>query len=227
MWFDQFGDDPAKKHASECAPHEGAEGGHHSAAPGHPGHASHAAPFGAHADPTKAFDDEPEAPAAGGPVTADEMASLKAAIKELDEKANVNYDRYLRALAELENFKKRVARDRLEQLRYAGEDILKEILPVLDNLERTLAFSHENHDVTKILDGIDLIQRQFQQALAKTGVTAIDKAPCPFDPAIHQALQRVEDNSVPDDTVVEILQKGYLLNGKVVRPAMVKVAKHA
>jgi molecular chaperone GrpE len=221
MWFDQFGDDPAKKHASEA-------GGHESADTAHPAAGGHApAAFGAHADPTRAFDDEPEAPSAGGPATADEMASLRAAIKELDEKANLNYDRYLRALAELENFKKRVSRERLEQLRYAGEDFLREILPVLDNLERTLAFSHESHDVAKVLDGVDIIQRQFQQALAKTGVTAIDKAPCPFDPSIHQALQRVEDKSVPDDTVVEVLQKGYLLNGKVVRPAMVKVAKHS
>jgi len=221
MWFDQFGDDPSKKHAAETAGHESVDAAH----PAAPGHAAPA--YATHADPTRAFDDEPEAPVAGGPATNDEIASLKTAIKELDEKANLNYDRYLRALAELENFKKRVSRERLEQLRYAGEDFLREILPVLDNLERTLAFSHESHDVSKILDGVDIIQRQFQQALAKTGVTAIDKAPCPFDPSIHQALQRVEDNSVPDDTVVAILQKGYLLNGKVVRPAMVKVAKHA
>ncbi|NTV52141.1 MAG: nucleotide exchange factor GrpE [Candidatus Firestonebacteria bacterium] len=220
MWFDQFGDDPAKKQASES--------GHGSAETAHPAANGQTAPaFGGHADPTKAFDDEPDAPVAGGPATSDEIASLKTAIKELDEKANSNYDRYLRALAELENFKKRVSRERLEQLRYAGEDILREILPVIDNLERTLTFSHESHDVSKILDGINIIQRQLQQALAKTGVTAIDKAPCPFDPSIHQALQRVEDTSVPDDTVVGILQKGYLLNGKVVRPAMVKVAKHA
>ena len=220
MWFDQFNDDPAKKHA--------AEGGHESMETAHPAGAGHAAsPFGGHSDPTKAFDDEPETLATGGPATADEITALKTAIKELDDKANLNYDRYLRALAELENFKKRVAKERLEQLRYAGEDFLREILPVLDNLERTLAVSHESHDVSKILEGIDIIQRQFLQALSKTGVTAIDKAPCPFDPAIHQALQRIVDKSVPDDTVVEILQKGYLLNGKIVRPAMVKVAKHA
>jgi molecular chaperone GrpE len=219
MWFDQFNGDPAKKNGTDCGPET-------VATPSSAASGQMASAFG-QADPTRAFDDEPEAPVAGGPATAGEMASLKAAIKELDEKANLNYDRYLRALAELENFKKRVSRDRLEQLRYAGEDILREILPVLDNLERTLTFSHESHDVAKILDGVDIIQRQFQQALAKTGVTAIDKAPCPFDPSIHQALQRIEDKSVPDDTVVGILQKGYLLNGKVVRPAMVKVAKHA
>jgi molecular chaperone GrpE len=216
MWFDQFGDGTTKKNSPES---------------GEPMHNQEAAaatrPYGGNADPTKAFDEDPDTPVTGGPATADEISSLKTVIKELDEKANLNYDRYLRALAELENFKKRVARERMEQLRYAGEDTLKEILPVLDNLERTLAFSHESHDGGKILEGVELIQRQFQQALVKIGVTAIDKSPCPFDPTIHQALQRVEDTSVPDDTVIGILQKGYMLNGKIVRPAMVKVAKHS
>lgn len=219
MWFDQFGDNP-KKSSAENSQECGEPMSNHE-----PTTATHT--FSGHSDPTKAFDEDPDMPVTGGPATANEIASLKNVIKELDEKANANYDRYLRALAELENFKKRVARERMEQLRYAGEDILKEMLPVLDNLERTLAFSHESHDVGKVLEGVELIQRQFQQALAKTGVTAIDKAPCPFDPTVHQALQREEDTSVPDDTVTGILQKGYMLNGKVVRPAMVKVAKHS
>jgi molecular chaperone GrpE len=190
--------------------------------------ASSAAPlrgFPAGADPTKAFEDDAEA-LPGGPATGDEISALKAAIKELDQKANVNYDRYLRALAELENFKKRVHRERLDQLRYAGEDLLREILPVLDNLERTVAHSHELSDLTKVLEGVSMIQRQFLKALEKSGVGVIDQAPAPFDPTIHQALERVHDTSHPDDTVLQILQKGYLLNGKVIRPAMVKVAKH-
>jgi molecular chaperone GrpE len=219
MWYDQFGDQSAKK--------SNAEGTTTGEATQTPQAAANARNFAGTADPTKAFEEDSDAPVTGGPATGEEITSLKNAIKELDDKANLNYDRYLRALAELENFKKRVARERLEQMRYASEDMLREVLPVLDNLERTLTFSQECHDVSKILEGVELIQRQFQQALAKTGVTAIDQAPCVFDPAIHQALQRVEDTSVPDDTVIAILQKGYSLNGKVVRPAMVKVAKHA
>jgi molecular chaperone GrpE len=176
-------------------------------------------------DPTKAFeDDADEVP--GGPASTEEIASLKATIKELDNKANANYDRYLRALAEMDNFKKRMARERLDQMRYAGEDLLNIILPVIDNLERTLAHSHEQSDLTQVLSGVELIQKQFSQALTKAGITVIDQASVPFDPNLHQALQRIEDKSLPDDTVVEILQKGYVLNGKVVRPAMVKVAKH-
>jgi len=180
--------------------------------------------FHGHSDPTKAFDED-EAPA-GGPATAGEIASLKAAIKELDDKASANYDRYLRALAELENYKKRVARERMDQMRYGGEDLLREILPVIDSLDRTLIHSHELSDIGKIVEGVTMIQRQFLKALEKSGVVLIDQAPVPFDPSVHQALERVTDASRPDDTVLEILQKGYVLNGKVIRPAMVRVAKH-
>lgn len=176
-------------------------------------------------DPTKAFDEDAEE-LPGGEATPDELTALRAKVKELDEKANLNYDRYLRALAELENYKKRTARERAELMRYGGEDLLLEVLPVLDNLERTLIHAREITDVKKITEGVELIYRQFVNSLEKMGVARIDEAPCAFNTAIHQALQRVEDKSVPDDTVVEILQKGYTLNGKVVRPAMVKVAKH-
>jgi molecular chaperone GrpE len=210
----------------ECAGKKPPAEGEHAGAAAHPAApagAKHGLPAGA--DPTKAFDDDPES-LPGGPATGDEIATLQAAIKELDHKANANYDRYLRALAELENFKKRVHRERLDQLRYAGEDLLREILPVFDNLERTLLHTNEASDLGKVLEGVNMIQRQFLKALEKSGVAVIDQVPAPFDPAIHQALERVVDPNHPDDTVLEILQKGYILNGKVIRPAMVKVAKH-
>lgn len=183
-------------------------------------------PFAGGADPTKAFDDDHEEGIEDKAVSADEISSLKATIKDLDEKAKINYDRYLRALAEMDNYKKRAARERADLIRSAGEDLLVEILPVVDNLERTMAHLNDNLDADKIMEGINLIYKQFVQALDKSGITTIEQAPCAFDPTIHQALQRVEDKSVADDTVVEVLQKGYTLNGKVVRPAMVKVAKH-
>lgn len=183
-------------------------------------------PFAGAMDPTKAFDDDKEEEVSSEAVSSDEVAALQTKIKELDEKAKLNYDRYLRALAEMENYKKRAARERSELLRTAGEDLLLEILPVVDNLERTMTHLTDDLDPQKIMEGINLIYKQFIQSLKKSGITTIEEVPCNFDPSIHQALQRVEDKSVPDDTVVEILQKGYFLNGKVVRPAMVKVAKH-
>lgn len=218
MWYENNEDENPRKANSE----EETSGTHvHEVKPS--GAASH--PFSMNSDPTKAFDED-TATASGGPATADEISALKTAIKELDEKANTNYDRYLRALAELENYKKRVARERLDQMRYASEELLREVLPVVDNLDRTVSHSHEQSDVNKVLEGIQMIQRQFFKALEKSGVAIIDKAPAPFDPSIHQALERVVDTSHPDDTVLNILQKGYILNGKVIRPAMVKVAKH-
>ncbi len=220
MWYDNPEDEtvsnkPAAAGENEALDHGGSASQHRSAGSVFPGSE----------DPTKAFaDDSDEVP--GGAPTSSEVSAFKSAIKELEEKANLNYDRYLRALAELENYKKRMSRDRTELMRYAGEDLLLEILPVVDNLERTLVHSRGASDVKKVLEGIELIHRQFLKSLEKSGITRIEEAPCVFDPAIHQALQRVEDKSVPDDTVVEVLQKGYALNGKVVRPAMVKVAKH-
>lgn len=217
MWYENNEDENPRKTQSETdasaalSPEAGAAG-----------HAARVSP--AQADPTRAF--EEDSPVSNAPATADEVAALKTAIKELDEKASINYDRYLRALAELENYKKRVARERLDQMRYASEDLLREILPVVDNLERTIAHSHEQSDVNKVLEGVEMIRRQFLKALEKSGISVIDQAPAPFDPTIHQALERVLDNSHPDDTVLDILQKGYSLNGKIIRPAMVRVAKH-
>jgi len=190
-----------------------------------PGKSSANPVFPGSQDPTKAFGEEVEE-LPGGEATPDELAALRAKLKELDEKANQNYDRYLRALAEMENTKKRLARERAELMRYGGEDLLLEILPVVDNLERTLTHAREATDAKKLAEGVELIYRQLVNSLEKMGITRIAEAPCAFNPTIHHALQRVEDKSVPDDTVVEILQKGYTLNGKVVRPAMVKVAKH-
>lgn len=212
-----FFDNPEGKHPKDHSPEGG--GTAHGSDP------AHSKGFPTHADPTQAFEEDSTG-VATGQATPDEIASLKQTLKELDEKAQLNYDRYLRALAELENYKKRMARERTELMRYAGEDLLVEILPVIDNLERTLAHLKDDVDVNKIQEGLNLVYKQFQQTLEKSGVTRIEEAAVAFNPAVHQALQRVEDKSVAEDTVVEVLQKGYCLNGKVVRPAMVKVSKH-
>lgn len=216
MWYENEKPHPSKKEENDGADQA------NTAAPY--GISSIGSSFPANADPTKAFEEDEALP--GGKASPEEIEVLQKTIKQLEEKANLNYDRYLRALAELENYKKRMNRDRTEMMRYAGEDLLVEILPVVDNLERTLEHTRDSTDVRRVMEGVQLIYKQFITSLEKSGVSRIDKAPCVFDPAVHQALQRVEDKSVPDDTVVEILQKGYTLNGKVVRPAMVKVAKH-
>ncbi|MBI2080139.1 MAG: nucleotide exchange factor GrpE [candidate division NC10 bacterium] len=142
------------------------------------------------------------------------------------ELARLN-DRHLRLAAEFENFKKRVARDRAEVIRTANEDLLLELLPVLDNLERALAAARKTDSTEALAEGVDLVLRLFQGVLERAGVKPIDSVGHAFDPAVHQAVAVVESPDAPDQTVVEEVQRGYWLHAKVLRPAMVKVAKAA
>lgn len=131
-------------------------------------------------------------------------------------------DQYLRSLADFENFRKRSEREKSEFHRYANLQIMKELLPVLDNFER--AFSHVPDTEGEFAKGIELIYRQLADSLQKSGLRAIGEAGVPFDPNIHEAVMREEDPSVPSHTVTEVLQKGYFLHDRLVRPAMVRVA---
>ena len=136
-------------------------------------------------------------------------------------------DRLLRLAAEFENYKKRVARDRAEVIRTANEELLLELLPVLDNLERALAAARKADSTEALAEGVDLVLRLFQGVLERAGVKPIDSVGQAFDPAVHQAVAVVESPDAPDQTVVEEVQRGYWLHAKVLRPAMVKVAKAA
>jgi molecular chaperone GrpE len=131
-------------------------------------------------------------------------------------------DQYLRSLADFENFRKRSEREKSDFHRYANLQIMKELLPVLDNFER--AFSHVPDAEGEFAKGIELIYRQLADSLQKSGLKAIGEAGVPFDPNIHEAVMREEDPSVPSHTVIEVLQKGYFLHDRLVRPAMVRVA---
>lgn len=130
-------------------------------------------------------------------------------------------DQNIRKLAEFENFRKRSEREKQEYFRYALGDIMKDLLPVVDNFDRALESDGENADV--ILEGVELIHKQLRDVLQKYGLSPIDEAGVPFDPQIHEAVIREEDPEVPSHTV-KILQKGYELNDRLLRPAMVKVA---
>ncbi len=130
-------------------------------------------------------------------------------------------DRYLRALADFENFRKRSEREKSDFFKYALSGMLKELLPVLDNFDRALDHAEEGDDLHR---GVLLIYKQLFDALKKHGLRPIDEAGVPFDPKIHEAVVREEDPSVPSHTVVAVLQKGYFLHDRLLRPAMVKVA---
>jgi molecular chaperone GrpE len=131
-------------------------------------------------------------------------------------------DQYLRSLADFENFRKRSEREKSDFFRYANMQLMKELLPVLDNFER--AFSHVSDAEGEFAKGIDLIYKQLSDTLQRSGLKAIGESGVAFDPNVHEAVMREEDPSVPSNTVTEVLQKGYFLNDRLVRPAMVRVA---
>lgn len=130
-------------------------------------------------------------------------------------------DRYLRTLADFENFRKRSEREKSDFYKYALSGLLKELLPVLDNFDRALEHAEEGDDFHK---GTLLVYKQLFGILQKYGLRPIEQSSVPFDPKIHEAVVREENSSVPSHTVVAVLQKGYFLHDRVLRPAMVKVA---
>jgi molecular chaperone GrpE len=137
-----------------------------------------------------------------------------------------NWDLYLRSRADLENFRKRTQREKEDLARFANEKILREVLPVVDNLERALDHARkEDQGVEGLLQGVEMTLDQLQKALEKFGVTPVDALGAPFDPAFHEAVGQIESAECPPNSVAQQLQKGYLLNDRLLRPALVMVAK--
>jgi len=136
-------------------------------------------------------------------------------------------DRYLRLAADFENYRKRMARERVDMALSANENLIHEILPVIDNLERALSASKDGKrkDAEGIVKGVELTLRMFQGVLSRHGVERIKAAGEPFDPNRHEALMQEESDSVDADTVAEELEPGYMIAGRILRPARVKVRK--
>jgi len=155
--------------------------------------------------------------------TAQEAAAETPAASEesMREENEALKNRYLRTLADFDNFRKRSEREKGEFVKFALSGIMREILPVLDNFDRALEHVDEGDEVHR---GVLLIYKQLYDVLQKAGLRAIEEANVPFDPNIHEAVVREEDPSVPSHTVVAILQKGFFLNDRLLRPALVKVA---
>ena len=130
-------------------------------------------------------------------------------------------DRYLRTLADFDNYRKRADREKQDFFKYALAGALRDILPILDNFDRALDHAEEGDEFHR---GVALIYKQLFDVLKKHGVRVIDEANVRFDPNVHEAVIREENPSVPNHTVVQVLQKGYFLHDRVLRPAMVKVA---
>jgi len=158
---------------------------------------------------------------------AEEKSTEERLFEELlqrQEEARKNYDLYLRALAEVENTKKRSQRDREEYLKYAGTTLIKKLLPIIDDLHRALEVSRTSRDLDALSKGIEMTVRSLDEMLKAEGVKAIESVGQPFDPQYHQALS-VEPSEVhPENTVIEQLQTGYVLHDRVIRPSLVKVS---
>jgi molecular chaperone GrpE len=130
-------------------------------------------------------------------------------------------DRVLRTLADYENYRKRADREKQDYFKYALADTIRDLLPILDNFDRALDHAEEGDDFHK---GVSLIYKQLFDVLKRHGVKVIDEGNVRFDPNIHEAVVREDNESVPSHTVVAVLQKGYFLHDRLLRPAMVKVA---
>jgi molecular chaperone GrpE len=153
------------------------------------------------------------------------IAQLEAAVAKLEVEKKENFDKYLRAVADLENYRKRNKRDLDDARAEAKTKVLKEMLPVVDNLERAVEHAEKSQDPGAVVDGIRLVLRQFLTAFERVDVTPVDAANQPFDPNLHEAISQQETDEFPPGTVVTVLQRGYRLGDRLLRPALVVVAK--
>ena len=154
-----------------------------------------------------------------------QLADLKQQLQAKDIEAKNNYDRLLRQAAEMENYKKRTAREREEAARFANEILLKDLLPVVDNLERAIAHASGGGNGKPLVEGVEMVLRGLLEVLAKHGVNQISAAGQIFDPTKHEAMAQVEAEDHEPNSVVEELHKGYMLRDRLLRPALVSVAK--
>jgi molecular chaperone GrpE len=163
-----------------------------------------------------------EVPAAAEAPAEPEPAAARLA--ELEQEAAELRERLMRKQADFENFRKRVERERQEFAAYAAAELIRDILPVLDNLERALSYGESAGDA-RLHEGVEIINRQFQEILRKAGLREVEAQSQAFDPHVHEAVERVETSEHAEGTVVAVLQKGYLLRDRLLRPALVRVAK--
>ena len=157
--------------------------------------------------------------------TEDETEKLRNELAQALNDIKMHQEQYLRTLADMENLRKRTQRDKEELAKFANENILREILPVIDNLERAVDHAEQAETNDGLFEGVQMTLTQFSQLLTKFGVEPVDAIGQPFDPAYHQAMGQLESDEQPVNTVVQQMQKGYQLNNRLLRPAFVMLAK--
>jgi molecular chaperone GrpE len=154
----------------------------------------------------------------------EELERLRTEVAEKTAEAAQNYDRFVRERADLENYKRRAQRERSESLRFGAEALVRDLLVIVDNLERAVEHAEASGQGEQIVQGVRLVLKGALDVLARHGVTRIDATGQPFDPAFHEAIAQVQDDQVPANHVVQQFQPGYRLHDRLLRPAQVSVS---
>jgi len=158
-------------------------------------------------------------------VKEESLEELKKKLDEKEKEVKEIHDRMLRLAADLENYKKRAAREKEELVKFSNEEVIKSILPFVDNLERAVDHSEKAREVESLVEGTKLTIQQLLQALNKFGLSPIESLGKPFDPTFHEAVMVVGTDQHQPNHVVEEFRKGYLLHDRLIRPAAVSVSK--
>jgi len=159
------------------------------------------------------------------PLTKMTKAQLIKKIETVQEASDKNLDLYIRSQAEIDNIKKRYQKERQSLVKFANESLIKQLLPVVDNLEKAITHSQDEDSIEAIREGVDLTLKGLTDILQKAGVETVEAAGEQFDPNFHEAVSEMADDGVEPGTVIKDLQKGYILNQRLIRPSMVIVSK--
>jgi molecular chaperone GrpE len=156
----------------------------------------------------------------------DEMTKQELIVKlsETEEEAHNNYDLYMRTYAEMENIKKRGIKEREELAKYANESLIKELLPVIDSLEKAIAHARDDQNSLALVEGLELTRDGLMKTLEKAGLEEVEAMGKPFNPNFHEAVSQQKDDAVAPGHVMIELQKGYVLNGRLIRPSTVVIS---
>ena len=178
--------------------------------------------------------DEPETPDSINPeketveeIPLEEMSTddLIKKIDELKEESKENYDRYLRSQAEMDNIIKRNKKEKEEWVKYSNETLIKDLLQVIDNLENAINHSGNENSFNALIEGVELTLKGFKDTLAKSGLEEVKTVGEDFDPCFHHAVQEAMSDSIEKGKIIKEFQKGYTLNQRLIRPAMVVISK--
>ena len=159
------------------------------------------------------------------PLTKMTKAKLIEKVEKVQEGSDKNLDLYIRSQAEIDNLKKRYQKERQDLVKFANESLIKQLLPIVDNLEKAIAHSQDKNSIEAIREGVDLTLKGLTDILQKAGVEMVEAIGEQFDPNFHEAVSEMADDGIKSGTVIKDLQKGYTLNQRLIRPSMVVVSK--